>query len=489
MSHFISELLQTFRLADFFDIALISVLIYVVLIWFEATASRFVLLGIFVLGMIYIIARFLNMYLSAVVLRAFFAILIIAMVVIFQEELRLFFERISMWAAIRKRDEKFLGRPEIEILTRTLADFARKKIGALVVIRGKDPLDRHLEGGFKLDGLISEPLLESIFDPNSLGHDGAVIIERGRLTRFGCHLPLSSDARKMGRLGTRHSAALGLAERSDALCIVVSEERGVISIARDEKLREIKDLSRLQAALERFYLEKFPPQTRGKWREWARENSREKAVAVILACALWFIFVHQTGTVRRDFAIPIEYRNLASDWVIEEPKPKEATVTLLGRTRAFDLLEKGTLKVTLDMSNIKEGWQEVTLSRDMVKRPSSLSVIALEPERIMLSAYQMITFNLPIKVQTSGSLPQGLQLEGISVQPETFPVMISAKTQGGSLRALTETIDMRTITQTVSLNPKLILPPDVRPTSDKPPQVTVRIEVRKVEEKQPEGQI
>ncbi|GAB4346819.1 MAG: diadenylate cyclase CdaA [Candidatus Abyssubacteria bacterium] len=481
MSQFLSELLQTFRIADFFDIALISVMIYVLLIWFEATASRFVLMGILLLGLVYLIARFFNMYLSAMVLRAFFAILIIAMVVIFQEELRLFFERISLWTAIRTRSEKFIGPPEIDVLTRTLAEFARDRIGALVVLRGKDPLDRHLEGGIELDGLVSEALLKSIFDPHSLGHDGAVVIERGRVRKFACRLPLSSDVRKIGNLGTRHSAALGLAERSDALCLVVSEERGVISIARDEKLREIKDPARLQAAIERFYVEKFPVGDRKKWQEWVRENSRQKAVAIVLSCMLWFFFVYQTGTVRRDFIIPIEYRNLASNWIIEEPKPKQVTVTLLGRARAFDLLDAATLKATLDMANIKEGTQQISLTRDMVRRPSSLTVVEIVPETVTLSAYELVSFNLPVKVQTTGKLPDHLTLEKITVSPDSIPAKVSSRLQGGSLKVLTEPIDLRKLSESVTFTPTLILPEGVAFGDQKLPAVTVTVEVRKTE--------
>lgn len=457
-------------------------MIYALLVWFETTASRFVLIGILVLGIVYLIARFFNMYLSAVVLRAFFAILIIAMVVIFQEELRLFFERISLWTALRTRSEKLNGPPEIEVLIRTLAEFANAHIGALIVLRGKDPLDRHLEGGFELDGLVSEALLKSIFDPHSLGHDGAVVIERGRIRKFACHLPLSTDVKKLGNLGTRHGAALGLAERSDALCIVVSEERGVISLARDEKLKEVKDPARLQAAIERFYVEKFPVRDITKWQEWVRENWWEKAVAIVLACALWFFFVYQTGTVRRDFTVPIEYRNLASNWSIEEPKPNQATVTLLGRVRAFDLLDEATLKLTIDMSNVKEGTQQIHLSRDMVRRPSSLTVVELAPDTIRFAAYQLVSFNLPVKVQTSGRLPNHLKLEQIIVSPEVISAKVSSKLQGGSLKVLTEPIDLSKITETVTLTPKLILPEGATFGDQRSPAVTVRIKVQKPED-------
>jgi YbbR domain-containing protein len=101
------------------------------------------------------------------------------------------------------------------------------------------------------------------------------------------------------------------------------------------------------------------------------------------------VFVYQTGTVRRDFVVPIEYRTVASDWTIEEPKSKEATVTLLGRAAAFDLLDPRTLKITVDMSTMKEGRQEVVLSEDLVRRPSALSVVTVEPRKITLTVSRL----------------------------------------------------------------------------------------------------
>ena len=108
----------------------------------------------------------------------------------------------------------------------------REKQVMELIAEGKDPIARHVMGGIELGGKISEPILKSIFDPHSPGHDGAVIVEHDQISLFAAHLPLSKDFQQLANVGTRHSAALGLAELSDALCIAVSEERGTISVAR-----------------------------------------------------------------------------------------------------------------------------------------------------------------------------------------------------------------------------------------------------------------
>jgi len=155
--------------------------------------------------------------------------------VIFRDEIRRLFERLARFKPANRFGEKIGNAalsPAVETLARTFADLSKERIGALVVIPCKESLLSHLKGGVSLNGELSEPLLKSLFDPHSLGHDGAVVIEGRQVTRFACHLPLSSDFEKLGNKGTRHSAALGLCERTDALCIVVSEKNGLITIAR-----------------------------------------------------------------------------------------------------------------------------------------------------------------------------------------------------------------------------------------------------------------
>src|SRR5262249_56151173 len=110
-------------------------------------------------------------------------------------------------------------------------------LGALFVLPRPEPIEGHVGGAIPLGGRISEPLLLSIFDASSPGHDGAVILRGSQLERFAVHLPLSVNRAALGAGGTRHAAALGLSERCDATCIVVSEERGTVSVARDGAIR------------------------------------------------------------------------------------------------------------------------------------------------------------------------------------------------------------------------------------------------------------
>ncbi|MEI8192096.1 MAG: diadenylate cyclase, partial [candidate division NC10 bacterium] len=235
MAHLL-DLLSGFSITDALDIAIVSVLLYLCWSWFKQTKAAFVAIGMLILTGIYIVARILKLVLTAYIFQGFFAVFLLAIIIIFQEELRHFFERLAVISLGWHRAPPSV---ETEELVQTLGELAQERNGALIVLRGRDPIERHITEGYELAGKISKALLKSIFDPHSEGHDGAVVIGDQRVERFGSYLPLGKDLAQNARLGTRHAAALGLSELTDSLCLVVSEERGMISIAKNGKLTEI----------------------------------------------------------------------------------------------------------------------------------------------------------------------------------------------------------------------------------------------------------
>ncbi|PIP21207.1 MAG: hypothetical protein COX40_00685 [Candidatus Omnitrophica bacterium CG23_combo_of_CG06-09_8_20_14_all_40_11] len=483
MLKYILEVAQSIRLIDLIDIGVITIFIYLLLVWLKKARARFILIGMVILGSIYIFARVFGLYLTTIVFQAFFAIFLITIVVIFQEDLRHLFEHIAIWGISRKYIRKIPVREEIDTLSSAIANLSRKKIGALVVIRGKDPLGRHIEAGTDLDGLLSGVLLESIFDPNVPSHDGAVIVDGIRITKFSTHLPLSTNIQEIGRLGTRHAAALGLTEHTDALCIVVSEERGIISVAEAGKLKQFNDVTELQRVLEDFYRKRFPAKRRSSLVDFLAGHFLEKIIALVLAVSLWFTFGHRIEMIRRDFTIPIEYRNLSSDKIVGEPKQKQVSVTLSGTERIFNLLKPEELKLSLDMSGIKDGENKFFITKDLIKYPTGLSVVNIEPEEIKLKVYRMISLDIPIEVNTQGRPPSDVKINQIRTVPEKVQVLIPSIIPQDKIKITTEPIDLKSITETTTLTPKFIIPPEVRFQDDKYPEIKVIIEVEKKENK------
>lgn len=378
------QFLKEIGISGFFDIAFMSLLIYTLLVLFKKTKAGFILTGIIIIAVVYLLARQFNLVLTASVLQAFFAVILVAIIIIFQEEIRHFFEQIAVWSLNPKlsRKKPISTKPgEIQVLARTLQDLANKKIGALIVIPGKDLIYRHLHGGIDLDGELSEPLLKSLFDPHSVGHDGAVVIENGLITKFSCHLPLSRNFDKLRYHGTRHAAALGLAELTDALCLVVSEERGTISVARNGELRQIGG-EQLNLILEKFYEEINPPFNAAPWYDIFKRNYKEKVIAVVLTIALWFVFVYGSNLQYKSFIVPVEPAELPRGYVITEIDPKEVKVTFVGPRRNFYFFNAREIKLFLPIPGVSNSTRTVTISESNFSFPQDISLESIVPRKV-----------------------------------------------------------------------------------------------------------
>ncbi len=371
--------------ADIVDILVVTALVSALLGLIRRTQAGFVAIGILIVGALYIAARALDLQLTAWIFQGFFAVFLIMIVVVFQEELRQLFERIAMWG-LRRREAEAPSAEPTDVIVSCLADFARDRVGALIVLPGTQPLQRHIQGGIELDGRLSKPLLMSIFDKHSPGHDGAVIIDGGRITHFAAHLPLSKEPEGRAHGGTRHSAAVGLTERTDALCLVLSEERGTISVARNGHLRVLRSAREAGTAVERFQHEKHPAAERGVlWTQLVRENALEKAVALGLVIALWYLFVPGSRRVQFTYEVPVSVANLPAGFELESVDPPAIEATFSGQRRAFYLFEPARLEVTIDASLARLGRRTFQLSDTDLAYPKDLTLQDLAPSQVRIS--------------------------------------------------------------------------------------------------------
>ncbi len=372
------------RLTDLADIGVVAFLIFLGITWFRRTQARLALIGISILGGVDLAARFLGLEVTAWILQGFFAASVIIVIVVFQAEIRRFFEQIAVWGM---RQRRTATPPDFaEIIARTAMQLAEARRGALIVLPGREPVDRHLEGGNRLDGRVSEALLLSIFDPHSPGHDGAVVIEGDRARSFAVRLPLSANQAELGMRGTRHAAALGLSERTDALVVVVSEERGVVSLAMAGALREIGRREDLAAALRRF-LEETVQQAVVPGPAWKRMGARwlEIGFSVFIAALLWFVFAAGSTTIeitRQAQVIPVD---VPAGYAVESVEPPEVDVTLSGRRRHLYPAVADPIEIRLDASALKIGQKTFSITADLVPRPENVNVVEISPNRVRLA--------------------------------------------------------------------------------------------------------
>ncbi|GIW80200.1 MAG: adenylate cyclase [Gemmatales bacterium] len=394
---YLLELRLHFRVTDAIDILLMAVLLYLVLHWCRENSRR-VLVGVTVLIVIYFLARSFDMYLTSQVFHAGFTALVIVLSVIFQDDARRMFERLSSWGAWRESRRSETASATNAVLVQTVFQLAENKTGALIVLQGKEALDRHLEGGISLQGRISKPLLLSIFDTSSPGHDGAVVLKGDRIESFAVHLPISKNHKVLAGRGTRHAAALGLSERCDALVIVVSEERRVVSVAENGTLKEVGSAPQLLSRLDRFFECVYPEKNHVHWRRFVFENWPMKCLALFFAAAAWYIVGFNPNTVVRTFVVPVEYRNVPPNLAINEGVLETVHVTCSGSERDFRFLDASSLKIAIDLANRSPGIHEIEFSARNIRLPPGIEIYRIEPASVELELQP----RKPVSAKTPG---------------------------------------------------------------------------------------
>jgi uncharacterized protein (TIGR00159 family) len=374
------------RPSDVFDITIVAVLLWLVITWLRTSRARLALVGLAAIAALFGVARGFELALTTLLLQGFFAAVAVMLVVVFQEDLRRLFEVIAVWALRRGAPRP---PPEVErVLVRTAFRLAGSKIGALIVLPGREPLERHLDGGVYLDGRISEPLLLSLFDPSTPGHDGAVVLRANKVSRFGVHLPLSTDWDQLGGSGTRHAAALGLAERSDALCLVVSEERGEVSIAHGGRLERVATRDGLAQRLYDFIgrtTSRSTPRSPREVFSRAREHWREGLAALAAAVGLWALTVPGSAVETFERPVPVVVENLPEGYELLSVEPPEVDVRFQGQRRDRYLARAAEVSVRVDAYLVKLGRRTFAISVDAVQTPDSLRVVGIDPPKVKLS--------------------------------------------------------------------------------------------------------
>ncbi len=242
------------RPQDIIDVLLVAFIVYRIFILIKGTRALQMLVGLAVLVIAYVLSQVFEFFTLHWILNAFLSSIILVVVVLFQNEIRRALTHVGVNPFASTRDATAREAAVIEELMKASVSLANKKIGALIVLQRDTGLEDYVEQGVELDAVLSRELLLSVFIPYSPIHDGAVIVHRGRVLWAGCFLPLTTRAGVDKELGTRHRAALGITEETDAVVIVVSEETGAISLVLNGRITRNLD----GASLRRVLLRLFP---------------------------------------------------------------------------------------------------------------------------------------------------------------------------------------------------------------------------------------
>lgn len=368
------------QLRDLLDLLIVAILVFLVLTLIKKTRAMPMFIGILFLGGIYAISIFLNLRLTETIFTSLISVSLIVLTIIFQREIRRFFEFIGLMGIRRRIFAP--AESTVKVIIQTVKHLAERRIGALLVFPGRENVYRHLEGGILLNGKLSMPLLLSIFDPSSPGHDGAVIIENEHIRKFAAHLPLAENIEAVKKFGTRHRAALGLAEKTDSLSVVVSEEKGTISIALNRQIITLQNDGELELRLRKFFEQVFPSNRFLAYRKWFFANISRAIASIVIAFALWLVFTYQISFIQKKIVIALEFKKLNQEYIVDNYSPDEISVIFSGLERDFKLLYPETLKAVIDLNGLEPGWHRVDIKKNSINYPSSVDLIKIEPENI-----------------------------------------------------------------------------------------------------------
>lgn len=469
--------MRTIRFADVLDILLVAAFLYIVIDWLRKSrpgspARRALVIAVPLIIVLILADRF-ELFLVESLVRLLLFVLLFGLVLMFQSDLRRLLDRIGSFD-FAKRTSQSIGPRPVTILTAVAKKLAVDRTGALIALKGAEPWSQHVQGGITLNGLVSRPLLFSIFAPDTPGHDGAVLMEGDRVTRFGVHLPLSRRTPPGGRAGgTRHSAALGLSEECDAFVIVVSEETGSVSVAQNGQLTTLDSPDELETRLRDFWDAYYSNATPSLHRGWKRRIATNAGIALALATTAWLLFGYSTTIVRRAFDVPIAFRNVPPEWVIEGDSALEARVVLSGSEQAFRTMNPSDLMISFDLPDPEPGPNELAIGVNNVALPAGLMLSYVDPPSVTVTAKRHFPAEVPIVIQRAA----GVVDTTLVAQPRTVMVLVPEGTNPPD-RIVTEPFRPRTPVPAGGQRARLSLPSGVRLAPGQSAEVAVRRLVR-----------
>ena len=246
------EIFTQLRWQDALDIGIIAFVVYRLIHMIRGTRAMQMIIGLVVVLLAYVTSQMLGLFTLTWMLDNFLGSIILVIIVIFQSDIRRALTQVGTAPLFGGADRIEPGQV-LEEVAKAVVALASRRIGALIVLEREVGLNEYIEVGTRLDARVTRELVESVFMPHSPMHDGALVIQKGRATAARCFLPLSVDPNLSRALGTRHRAAVGLTEETDAAAIVISEEQGSISLVVEGKVTQDLDGPQMRISLERLF--------------------------------------------------------------------------------------------------------------------------------------------------------------------------------------------------------------------------------------------
>ena len=474
MNDFLS-FFSSVRWQDIVDIIINSYIVFRFYILFRGTNAFRVLIGIAFLWFFQKIAFSMGLIITSWAIQGITAVAALIIVVVFRNEIRSVLQAKNLKTIIWGVSQKIITTP-VEIITDTVFELSRKHTGALLVFPANEDIEEFVQGGIPWRGIVSKEMIMSIFWHDNPVHDGAAIIRRDRITDVACILPLSHSNNLPSHYGTRHRAALGLAEVSDAMVIVVSEERGTITVAKDSRTYPIAKKEELKQYLQEHMGD--APQSTDQRKEKI-EISIAALVSFLFIVGVWFSFSRGLETLI-NIEIPVEYMNRDSEMEIIDTSVNSVTLNLSGSGSLIKSIRPEQVKVKIDLGKVTGGKNSFLITDENVSLPPGIVLKSVNPPIVDVTLGIPVVRELPVQVDWAGKLPKNLVLENVKIEPNKVRVIGGRRILDKISSIYTDKIYLDNIYYTGTKTVRLALsPPSLRIAPESRDTVTVEYVVIK----------
>jgi len=446
--------ISSIRWQDIVDIAFNSYILFRLYALFRGTDAFRVLIGIAFLWVLERMAVTMGLILTSWMIEGIIAVAALIVIVVFRNEIRSVFRARNIWTILWDLPQQQAKTP-IEIIAEGGFELARKRIGALIVLPGREDLEEVVQKGVPWDARISPEMIKTIFWPNNPVHDGAAIIRGNRVTEVSAILPLSQRKDLPSYYGTRHRAAAGLAEMTDALVIVVSEERGTVTIAQGSDLRIVSSEAELRLILKKHL---------GIQEEQARHLKKKRmelyAAAVgsfLIICGVWFSISRGFDAIKT-FDIPIEYTDRNPKLELLTTSATSVRLYLRGSRALLSSIRPEQIRVKIDLSDAVPGNNTFAITEDHLSIPPGLTLKEVKPMVVEVALDERIQKILPVQADWTGKLPARLILVQSLVTPKEVEIVGPKAILEGISTIYTAPIPLNGISRTGKTETKFVIP-------------------------------
>jgi diadenylate cyclase len=410
---------SSIRWQDLLDIAFNSYILFRLYALFRGTDAFRVLIGIAFLWVLQRMAVSMGLILTSWMMEGIIAVAALIVIVVFRNEIRSVFRARNIWTILWGLPQKQAKTP-VEMITESVYALAQQRIGALIVLPGREDIDEVVQGGIRWNGKISTEMIKSIFWPNNPVHDGAAVIRGDRVTEVSVILPLSQRRDLPTVFGTRHRAAAGLSEVTDALVIAVSEERGTVTVAQGSDLRTIHTEKDLNLVLKR-HLGIRENQT-GYVKKRRIELAAAGLVSLLIVSTVWFSISRGFDAIKT-FDIPIEYANRDPNLELLNTSATSVKVYVVGSRALLRSIGPEQIRVRIDLSRTGPGTNIFAITDDHLSIPPGLSLKEVRPMVVEVTLDERARKMIPVQADWTGKLPARLILVRAAITPPRLEVV------------------------------------------------------------------